>query len=151
MASRGRDDAPPAATDTLLARVRAQCEGIPVWRWYDMTVQEAEEGRCRVKLRVQPGMINADDDTLNGGIIAALVDESVGAALMTVYELGKDVQGRTTTELNVSYLEGARTPEVYAEARILRKGRTLVVGTADVLDASGKRCATGRVTYMVFR
>lgn len=134
----------------MLQRIRAACEDLPAWRWYGMRVESIGEGSCRLSLQAQPGMINPDDNTVHGGVIAALIDEAVGTALRTVYELGTEIQGRTTTELSVSFLQGVLTSQVYAEARILRRGRTLVVGDAQVLDAEGKLCATGRVTYRVF-
>ena len=102
-------------------------------------------------MTIRPEMINRDDRTLHGGVIATLIDTAIGVALCTLYEVGVEIKGHTTTELNVSYLEGVLTPELSVEARILRKGRTLVVGEASVLDGNGKLCASGRATYMVFR
>lgn len=137
--------------DGRFRELKARCEALPVWGWYGMEVETAAGGRCRLKLAVQPGMINADDQTLHGGVVAALVDEAVDVALQTLYRLGEEIQGRTTVELNLSFLQGVRTPEAYVEARVLRQGRTLVVGDAQVLDAQGVLCASGRATYMVFR
>ncbi len=135
----------------LLSRLKREWESTPTWRWMGITFEEAEPGRVLLAMPVQPAMINADDKTLHGGIIAMLIDSAVGTALCSVYHVGKDVTGHTTTELNVSYLEGVFTPSVTVEGRVIRKGRTLVVGEAAVFDSNGKRCAVGRATYMVFR
>lgn len=139
------------ANPELVAHLRNGVAQSPIWRWYNITVEWAAEGACRLKMPVHPSMINADDQTLHGGIIATLVDEAVGAAMSTFHYSDSGVRGFTTTELSVSYLEGVLTSEVHAEGRILRNGRTLVVGQADILDGMGKLCARGRVTYMTFR
>ena len=135
----------------LLSRLKREWEATPAWQWMGITFEEAEPGRVLLAMPVRPAMINSDDKTLHGGMIATLIDSAVGTALCTVYHVGKDVKGHTTTELNVSYLEGVLTPTVTVEGRVMRKGRTLVVGDATVFDSNGKRCAVGRATYMVFR
>lgn len=114
-------------------------------------MENAEEGTVRLGMNVQPEMINSDDKTLHGGVIATLIDTAIGASLCTVYDVGNEIKGHTTTDLNVSYLEGVLTRELYVIARVIRKGRTLVVGEGSVYDQNDKLCATGRATYMVFR
>jgi len=132
-------------------RVRREWQASPLWQWWGMRIEAAEEGTVRLGMRVTPEMINSDDRTLHGGVIATLIDTAIGASLCTVYDVGREIKGHTTTDLNVSYLEGVLTKEVYVTARVLRKGRTLVVGEASVFDQNEKLCATGRATYMVFR
>ncbi len=133
------------------ARVRREWESSRLWEWWGLRLESAEEGACRLGMTVLPEMINRDDQTLHGGVVATLIDTAIGASLCTVYDVGTEIRGHTTTELNVSYLEGVLTPQVYVSARVLRKGRTLVVGEASVYDEDEKLCATGRATYMVFR
>jgi uncharacterized protein (TIGR00369 family) len=137
--------------EPVLHRVRKEWEASRMWEWWGIRVESAEPGRCRIAMEVRPEMINRDDKTLHGGVIATLIDTSIGVALCTLYEVGVEIKGHTTTDLNVSYLEGVLTREVAVEAKVLRKGRTLVVGEASVLDGDGKLCASGRATYMVFR
>jgi acyl-CoA thioesterase len=145
-------EAQPIETPSeLLARLKREWEATPCWRWMGITLEAAEPGRVELAMPLRPEMINSDDNTLHGGIIATLIDSAVGLALCTVYHIGVDVKGHTTTDLNVSYLEGVFTPGVTVEGRVIRKGRTLVVGEATVFDNNGKRCSVGRATYMVFR
>ncbi|MCX6023817.1 MAG: PaaI family thioesterase, partial [Chloroflexi bacterium] len=66
-------------------------------------------------------------------------------------DVGSEIVGHTTTELNITYLAPGQTPEVVAEARALRKGRNLFVGAVEIKDANGRLAAAGRATYMVFR
>jgi len=144
----------PSTTETtpeLLARLKWEWEATPCWQWMGITLEAAAPGRVLLAMPIRPEMINSDDKTLHGGIIATLIDSAVGLALCSVYEIGRDVSGHTTTDLNVSYLEGVFTPSVTVEGRVVRKGRTLVVGEATLFDSNGKRCSVGRATYMVFR
>ena len=136
---------------TIPDQVRKEWDTVRVREWWGIRLEAAAEGECRLGMKVLPEMVNRDDGTLHGGVIATLIDTSVAVAISTVYEVGVDIKGHTTCELNVSYLSAVLTPEAYVKARILRKGRTLVVGEASVYDQNDKLCATGRATYMVFK
>jgi acyl-coenzyme A thioesterase PaaI-like protein len=48
----------------------------------------------------------------------------------------------------VSFI-GAGTGDVYAEGRIIRRGRSVAFGEASITDAAGKLLAVGRATYMI--
>jgi uncharacterized protein (TIGR00369 family) len=135
----------------LLERVASEWENVPVCKHLGVRVVAATQGYARLRLPVQDWMVNADDGSLNGGILATLADSAVGAALWTVYDVGSEIAGHTTTELNITYLAPGTTPEVVAEGRALRKGRTLFVGTAEIKDTNGRLLAAARATYMVFR
>lgn len=135
----------------LLERVATEWEQTPTGRHFGIRVVAASAGYARLRLTLQDWMINADDGSLHGGILATLADMAVGAALWTVYDVGNEIVGHTTTELNITYLAPGTTPDVLAEGRALRKGRTLFVGTAEMKDTNGRMLAAGRATYMVFR
>jgi uncharacterized protein (TIGR00369 family) len=57
--------------------------------------------------------------------------------------------GQTTLDLNVSFLSSASEGDVFAEGRILRRGRTIAFGEATITDHQGKVVAVGRATYMI--
>ena len=61
---------------------------------------------------------------------------------------GDQVTGQTTLDLNVSFI-GAAGGDVFAEGRILRRGRSIAFGEATITDAAGKLLAVGRATYMI--
>lgn len=133
-----------------MERVRRGWADTPFWRFLGIEALEAAEGYCRLRLKVRPGMVNSDDRTVHGGILASLVDAAVGAVLWTVYDVGREIHGHTTIELNISYVRPARGAEVFVEGRVVRKGRSLMVGEAEIKNADGTLAATGRATYMVF-
>ena len=80
-----------------------------------------------------------------------LLAAAVAAAIGTAYDLGREITGHTTTELNISFLEPAVGEYVDAEARLVRKGRRLTVGQVEVKTPEGRLVAKGRATYMLFR
>ena len=59
-----------------------------------------------------------------------------------------DVARQVTLDLNVSFI-GAGGGDVYAEGRIIRRGRAVAFGEASITDAAGKVLAVGRATYMI--
>jgi acyl-CoA thioesterase FadM len=70
----------------------------------------------------------------------------VGVVARTMVPEGEAV---STVELNLSYLRPANAGMIWAEARIVKCGKRLVVGTADVKDDSERLCAAGRASYVV--
>jgi uncharacterized protein (TIGR00369 family) len=57
--------------------------------------------------------------------------------------------GQSTLDLNVSFLAAAGDGDLFAEGRLLRRGRTIAFGEARISDASGRLVAVGRATYML--
>ncbi len=84
---------------------------------------------------------------LHGGMMATLVDCTAG---LLAYEGVDDESMTTTTNLSVNYLAPVRRGPARATARILRRGRKIVVVQVEVHDAdSGDLCSVSLVTYVV--
>ena len=83
--------------------------------------------------------------TMHGGVTATLVDAAIGMAV--IGHLG----GRpaTTVELKVNYLRPHAAGAVRTRARLLKVGRTLAFGVAEVKDVHGHLIASGSATYML--
>ena len=135
-------------TDDLLERVRARARDNSFWRYLGIEVLDAGEGRVRLRVPVRDELRNAPGAPVHGGVFSALTDIAVGGALSTMHEATAGGVGQTTLDLNVSFL-GAGTGDVFADGRILRRGRTIAVGEATITDAAGKLLAVGRATYMI--
>ena len=139
LASRGSQDTPGT-------------KGRPYSDLLGIKVVTLEKGFARLRLLVRPKLCNSQG-FIHGGAVSSLVDSSSGAALHASYDdEDGDVVGHTTAELNVSYLAPIRGgSEVFAEARVLRIGRTLAVVDVDVTDERGATVAKGRATYLIRR
>ena len=135
--------------DDLLSRVRERAGANRYWRHLGVEVAEAREGWVRLRIPIRDELRNAAGAPVHGGVYSALVDMAVGSALGTLHEASAGGVGQTTLDLNVSFLGTAGGGEVFAEGRILRRGRSVAFGEATVTDASGKLVAVGRATYMI--
>jgi uncharacterized protein (TIGR00369 family) len=87
-------------------------------------------------------------DVVHGGAISALIDTAAVAASFSAIEFDGEPPRGTTVGLTVEFLAAARAQEIRADARVLRRGSTLVfveVRARGVDD--GTLVATGLVTY----
>jgi uncharacterized protein (TIGR00369 family) len=135
-------------SDDLLERVRARARDNSFWRYLGVEVMEAGEGKVRLRVPARDDLRNAPGAPMHGGVFSALVDMAVGGALSTMHEASAGGVGQTTLDLNVSFM-GAGTGDVFADGRILRRGRTIAFGEATITDGAGKLLAVGRATYMI--
>jgi acyl-CoA thioesterase len=124
----------------------------PFWQWAGIVSKRLEPGLVELHMKTRPEMINLGNGSMHGGMTAALIDSAVAAVIASVYRVGVDITGMTTVDLNVTFLETVR-PEssLVCRAKLIRKGRTVCVGDAEVRDQDGRLCAVGRATYMIFR
>lgn len=135
-------------SEDLLERVRARARENSFWRYLGVEVADAVEGRVRLRVRARDELRNAPGAPLHGGVFAALTDMAVGGALATMHEAAAGGVGQVTLDLNVSFI-GAGTGDVYAEGRIIRRGRSVAFGEASITDEAGKVVAVGRATYLI--
>ncbi|PWU23725.1 MAG: phenylacetic acid degradation protein [Candidatus Rokuibacteriota bacterium] len=133
----------------LLAAVRERARTNLFWRHLGIEVESAEPGWVRLRVPIRDEFRNASGAPVHGGVYSALVDTAVGGALSTLHVASEGGIGQTTLDLNVSLMAGATSGAMIAEARILKRGRTIAFGEAKISDADGKLLAVGRATYMI--
>src|SRR5688572_30808943 len=85
-------------------------------------------------------------DTVHGGAIASLIDTAAMAASWSTEKPPENLRG-TTVSLSVSFTTAARSTDLTARARVVRRGRNLCACDVDVTDAAGELVAKGLVTY----
>jgi acyl-coenzyme A thioesterase 13 len=113
--------------------------------WLNGTIEEVTEGEITVAYTVRHDMTNAAT-TLHGGAASAIIDEVMG---MAVYSLGKEFI-YVTISLTVDFLDNAREGEkIWAKARVIRNGRTLINVECQLLNAEGKILAKGTSNLVV--
>lgn len=87
-------------------------------------------------------------EVVHGGALSALVDTAAMAASWSAHELGPDDPLRgTTVGLSVDFVAAAQGQQVGADARVIRRGKSLCFCDVDVADADGRLVAKGIVTY----
>jgi len=139
----------PGAPEDPLAAIRARCEDNLYWRYLGVAVEDAKPGWVRLRVDVRDELRNAAGAPVHGGVMSALIDMAVGGALGTLSDAAAGGVNQSTLDLNVSFLAAATEGPIFAEGKILRRGRTIAFGEASVTDAGGRLCAVGRATYMI--
>ena len=112
--------------------------------WRDVTVDGAD---WAMEMEVTPKVTNSSG-ALQGGLLATLIDMVAGVSLLR----GDAGYLRSaTSEMQISFLDGARTGPVRAEAYILRRGYRSAVVRVDVYDvgADDLHVATATLSFAV--
>ncbi len=134
-----------------LTIVRERAQSNSFWRFLGIEVDDAKEGWCRLRVSIRDELRNASGAPLHGGVFSALVDTAVGGALSTMHEQAEGGVGQSTLDLNISFIAAASEGDVFAEGRIIRRGRQIAFGEATITDAAGRILAVGRATYMIIQ
>ncbi|MCH8256319.1 MAG: PaaI family thioesterase [Proteobacteria bacterium] len=83
--------------------------------------------------------------SVHGGVLAAMVDIVVLVAMFA--EMRDDEQPAGTAELSITYLHQTHGEHIYAEARVVKRGRQLSFVEVDITDDNDRLCARGKVLY----
>jgi uncharacterized protein (TIGR00369 family) len=129
--------------DDLLESVRARAHANLFWRYLGIEVDAAGEGWIKLRVPIH--------DELRNGVLATLVDAAVGGALGTYGSSAAGGVDQATLDMNVTYIAAARGDSIFAEGKIIRRGRSIAFGETRVTDASGALVALGRATYMIIQ
>jgi uncharacterized protein (TIGR00369 family) len=105
-------------------------------------VESAEAGRAVLKMQVRPDMHNGVG-WLQGGMLAALADEAMALAIYTQLS---DGEGIATISESTSFIRGVRDGVVYAEGRVIRKGRRVAFCEGEVWTQNGEKALLSRTT-----
>jgi uncharacterized protein (TIGR00369 family) len=122
-------------------------EEFPLHRFLGLRLEEERPGFARISMKTGPNTLGGVGGSVHGGILAALVDIAMLQAQSTLFEPHDQPAG--TADLNITYLRPALGERIYAEATVLKKGRSLIVTEISILDEEGTLCARGRTIYAV--
>jgi uncharacterized protein (TIGR00369 family) len=116
----------------------------PFFDLLGMRVEKVAPDFCRMRLPFRPELQQAGG-LVHGGAIASLIDS---AGVMAIKGgVDSEVNGVPTITMTVNYLAPARGTDVLAEARIIRRGRSIVFAEVKALSPSGEFLATAQVVY----
>jgi len=83
---------------------------------------------------------------VQGGIIAAMLDDTMGPALAAVMEAGKF---SPTLNLNISFIKGARPGTFIGYGQVINKGRSICQLSGELYDDKENLIATATATAKV--
>lgn len=107
-------------------------------------IESIENGRARLAMDVTEKHLQLQG-IMHGGAIATLIDTAVAMAILGASEPGDRF---TTIEMKINYLSPVREGRVFADAKLIRDGRRIVVAECDVFEPRGRLAAKGLLTYM---
>ncbi|MEP6767239.1 MAG: PaaI family thioesterase [Acidobacteriota bacterium] len=128
----------------LLDRLRSRLAGSPAIGRLQPVLEELSLDYAVLKLPYRDEVSNGSG-TIHGGILATLADTAVAFALSTNFD-GK--MGFATADLTIHFLRRARG-DVWARARILKKGRRLNIGEVEIVDAGDRPVARVLASFLL--
>jgi uncharacterized protein (TIGR00369 family) len=137
-----------------LERVRRRWASDPYVQLLGLEIVDFAPGRATLRLPLSERILNGGQGVPHGGSLCSAMDIAIGIALNAANAEAaarEGPMGQTTTDINVSFLAGAREGPLTVEAEIIRRGGTLAVGESKVMDPGGKLVAVGRATFMILR
>jgi uncharacterized protein (TIGR00369 family) len=131
-----------------LDRIRKVIEFMPFTKHLGMEFVEGAEGYARIRLRYQDEN-STTGRALHGGAIASLIDTTGAMAAWTTSRIGTPEFFGSTVGVNVNYLSGAIGEDIFAEGRVLKRGKEIIYSDVRVTNGDGKLLAQGTVTYRI--
>lgn len=117
----------------------------PFHRYLGLRLAERSDGFARLRLTIGETTPTGIGGSVNGGVIATMIDMATIPAVFTGLREGSVPAG--TADLQVSYLRQAHGAWIDAEATVIKRGRQLCVVEVSVVNDGGELCARGRVLY----
>ena len=114
-------------------------------RWMGISLIGLDEGESELRLDLAGHHLNPGG-IAHGGVIAALLDASIGLALRSKLGMTTD---HVTIELDVHYLSPARSGALIGRGRAVRVGGRVSYGEADLFTDEGTLVAKGTATFLV--
>jgi uncharacterized protein (TIGR00369 family) len=129
-------------------RIARVIETMPYAAHLRMEFIEASEGYAKLAMRYQDQNSTAAQ-ALHGGAISSLIDTTGAMAAWTTGEIATPKYFGSTVGINVNYLSGAIGEDVFAEGRVLKRGKEIIYTDVRVTNGTGKLLAQGSVTYRI--
>jgi uncharacterized protein (TIGR00369 family) len=134
--------------EILRALIAEELPRPPIYHLTGLRVIEAREGEAVAALPCSK-WLSTSAGTIQGGFTAMLAESAMGAAVFSTAAAGTAI---ATLDFKVNYLRPVFPDDrdLTARARILHRGRTLVIAAADVINSDGKQVAlaTGSSMYL---
>jgi uncharacterized protein (TIGR00369 family) len=136
------------AQEKNLARMAKVIANMSFTKHLAMEFVEGDEGYARIRMRYQDENSTAGK-ALHGGALASLIDTTGAMAAWTTAQIATPQYFGSTVGVNVNYLSGAIGEDVFAEGRVLKRGKELIYSDVRVTNEAGKLLAQGTVVYRI--
>lgn len=126
-----------------LADARRLLEAQPFCRWWGLSVVGLEDGGATVGLPAAPHLLRPGG-VLHGSSYEVVADVAMWLAIMT--RAGEEPMA-LTVEMKTSFLRGT-AGDITGTARLLKLGRRVAFGEAEILDQDGNLVAHSTLSYL---
>ena len=116
----------------------------PVAELIGVEVERVENGESVATMTAEERHSNPMG-TIHGGILCDLADAAMGVAFFSTLEPGESF---TTLELKINFFKPVWNARLRAEARIVKRGKTVGMTECDVVDEKGSLVARASSTCM---
>ena len=120
---------------------------IPFIQHLQMRTEALDKGTARLSVAVEPHLTNSLG-TVHGGVIMSLLDVALCTAARTLHP---ESVGVITINLTTSFIGAGSGSKLYADARVLKDGRSMSFVEAEAKNDDGtlvaKAVATVRVLH----
>ncbi len=117
----------------------------PFHKYLGISLEEYRPDFARLRLQISADTPTGIGGSVNGGVIATLIDMAVIPAVFAGLKEGSLPAG--TADLQVTYLRQSHGQWIDAEATVIKRGRQLCTIEVSVNNDEGVLCARGRVLY----
>ncbi len=131
-----------------LDRMAKVIAAMPFTKHLAMEFVDGGEGFARIRMRYQDENSTVGK-ALHGGALASLIDTTGAMAAWTTAQIATPKYFGSTVGVNVNYLSGAIGEDVFAEGRILKRGKEIIYCDVRVTNTDGKLLAQGTVVYRI--
>lgn len=131
-----------------LRRIGSVIAHMPYAKHLAMEFLEGGDGWAKLAMRYQDENSTAAK-ALHGGALSSLIDTTGAMAAWTTAEIATPRYFGSTVGINVNYLSGAIGEDVFAEGRILKRGKEIIYTDVRVTNGAGKLLAQGSVVYRI--
>jgi uncharacterized protein (TIGR00369 family) len=112
---------------------------------FELVTVDPDAGTIEVAFTATDKFLNPIG-TIQGGFLAAMLDETLGPALVATLGPG---QFAPTTDLHVQFLRPASPGRLTGRGRIVRRGKDVAFLAGELLDESGLTVAVATVTAQI--
>jgi acyl-CoA thioesterase len=117
----------------------------PFLDFMGMGLEEIRDGYARFRMPVRKEFTQCNG-VVQGGLLVALADESIAHAIMTILEPHENI---ATIEVKNNFLSSAESGSLTAEAKVFKKGRSLVIGDCLVTNDEGRAISRTSATFLI--
>ncbi len=114
---------------------------------FELVGVDPTEGTIEVAFAATDQFLNPAG-TIQGGLLAAMLDETLGPALVATLS---DGEWAPTTDLHVQFLSAAQPGRLIGRGRVVRRGGQVAFLAGELCDSDGNLLATATATASIRR